>query len=625
MKFEREIVLSLNQIAGALVFFVIGFYGYPDLSLQHTTNAGLTLRVIAISIIFFLVVGWIISLFGLRTNRNGKSNEMRIVIGHHQLLNLMLFFPLITIFKYRELSSSITGDEISLYGYSIETSVLVMDVLTRNTSLLDQIPARYVIAFLQFLLILIAIIFYLYLKKRKSTSRISLYLFAIIVFYSFRKLFFNGTYAYPNAEVLPYFILSPVTLVLNLNPRLISYLLFAVFLVAIHNLCLKSTKSHYFSYSIIILFISFPMTSDISTSINHGVYYVYFLTYFLTRIVFGFRIDHITILALLLFSIFRPTLFPILLLLIAFLFYRKETLRRLKSLLHRYFFVISSISFVHGIIIVNRSTDFAFAFNAGAREANTSFDVRLSGLLESLFNLDVISVFLLFFLLITSLREKNFIFIGTLLSSIFIFVLTAHPENLKAPIYKTEILLPFVYLACIKGLTYLRSVFDRIKNGSTYTVTAWGLISLIFISSNVIYMNDMKFSSISWSESVENNEGRNERPYVTYGKVNYNEVVEGLGTKFSGCKFLDVTYSGSFLLGSNIRASNFTELHDSLNIDLSELSEKNLGQCVIVGNYSLTKLVDHVNQEALQLDLIARYTNEILGTTLYVFKTKKLS
>ena len=623
-KFRFNPEISLNQLTALIIFFVIGLYGYPSVSLDYKSNLGMIVRTLALTAILFLVCLWILSINKLCKRDKVKSNVLKLAIDYTDVLKVAVIFMLIVIFKKKELSSTITGDEISLYGNSIQISVLTLDFISHQTTLFDAIPARFMLAIIQLFQIVLGVISFIYLRKKSVKYKLIAYLLTISTLFSLRNLLQVGTYTYPNAEVLPYYFLSPITLSLNVNPRLIPYLIFAVFLLTIYNLAKNFTKSIILSSILILLFISIPMTSDITTSINHAVYYVYFLTYLMVRIIFKLTISANLQLILLLASILRPTLLPILILFFLVPLFRQVKVVGVSRLLWNYGFVFSSIVLVHGIIGVNKLVDFAFGIGANNPQANTSISYRLSTLLESLSQLDAVTAGILTLFFVINFVQKDFFFPGILFISVFMFAITAPAENLQVPIYKTEILLPFVFLAYAKVFLLILLFFSKLSRKRIYVVGSWGGLGCALIILNTVYLHNYNFSGVSWSERFKYDRSNVGEFYITYGKVNYKKVVTRLSEDLSSCKFLDVTYDGTFLLSSNISSREFVAKSKFLNIDLESLTKSNLGQCVIVGNYSLNHLYSHLSNEGLGLELLVNEKDHVLGTTIYAFKTKLL-
>jgi hypothetical protein len=340
--------------------------------------------------------------------------------------------------------------------------------------------------------------------------------------------------------------------------------------------------------------------------------------------VLGYESTITVYLGLLLVSVLRPTLFPIVLALIFISHHRQITLTKFKALLKNHNFIISSIFLIHGLIAVNKAVDLAFGIRAGNPQANISFKYRLSEIFDNLSNLDFIASGLLILFFVICFIQRVYVFIGILIISILIFAVTAPAENLKVPIYKSEILLPFIFLACLKVMLLVRFIFSQLKKSVSFVAVVWGTVVGVTVVLNISYLSNYNLSGSSWSERFVVDRSNIDEIYFTHGKVDYDDVIEKLKNDFIGCKFLDITYDGAFLLNSNIETYYFLRESKHLNISIENLTTSNLGQCVILGNYSLNRLIDHASERGFEVDLLARYTSDVLGTTVFVFRTKPL-
>jgi len=606
--------VNLVKLNHFIVLFVVGIYGYPSFSFEYNSFIGFTFRCLSLIIYGMVFIFFVYSNKPLKNNNNSK-NILNFKFGLSDLVKLIAIFLCLLIYFRRELSSSITGDENYLYGASIEYSHYILEKIEDNFSLDNNIPARYLIGLIQLLIILLVVVIYIASEKLIIKNKMITYGFIIICLQFMHTIIFGGSFSYPYLEALPYFFLSPITLFLNLNPKIIAFFMFSCFIFYLYKLLLRQIKGVTVVLLVTAIF-TINMMWDISLTINHSIYFVYIVSILLIKLLLNKKISTYEYLIAITLSTFRPTVF---MLIIAIYFIENRSKIRIQNLVLnfvKYKDILSAVMLIQIPLFFGRFLDNLYAI----RDVNNRNSLNLSSSVHqftfNIINTDNVYLFLIFiFIILVCFKRQNLEFLLIFILTLLIFFLTAPSKNLEVPIYKVEILSPFL----IASIIFFSSVEIRFIRSKVRH-----LMTILFLSSIIAfnYSESQKqlLPNVSWGQNYQLANSTPPSKYFTFAKVNYSKILLGINSKFQNCKFLDTTYDGAFLLSSNITTKNFVLISKSLTTNLEKIQVESDLNCLIVGNFPLNKFVELNSNLKRPFKLSESFRNKDLNTEVTVFR-----
>jgi hypothetical protein len=405
--------------------------------------------------------------------------------------------------------------------------------------------------------------------------------------------------------------------------------MFSVFLLIIYRLTEYRIKQKLLRLQLIILIALLHVFTDIATTLNHGIYYTYIFTIFLII----FDKNKITsknlIAGLLLFSIFRPTLLSILIFITVYLLKSNKDFGVLKIKLQKHmsdFYIFIPQYLILGILVISGAV-----YAHYDDKSRSSLSQNLSLWIKNIINIDHQAFTIIIIGLIFIIVQRKYYYLFLFISSFIVYCITAPRGNLSNPIYKAEILSPFLIIILVIIFSFISKLSIEFENYEKKKLAITQRYILILINLFVIYnfissYNQIQFSNFSWDPKYES--FSNERKisdkvyhfsqYASFGKVYYNKQALDIVTR-QNCKFLDITYSGSMFLNTNISARNFINLARPLTIDATELNFSNEVKCVVVGNYPGKKFAEENEILRLNFTLIESFYQNDLKTYLKIY------
>jgi hypothetical protein len=611
------ISLDLEIVAKVTIFYCVGIYGFPSFSLSHESNAGLIVRIMAILVSLALFSFWVKTLFD-RKPVQAPKRTIKIQVNLKDVYGFILTFCILLFFWRAHLESSLTGDEIEFFGRSNEASIQAMTFLATRFENLSKFQASFTVGAIQAVIITVVTLFLGYLKKLQPKVENIFFVFAIICLYTLHNLIFNGSYSYPSLATAPYFLLSPIQLALGLNPRVISIVILAAFIYIALTIGARGAQSRVKSGILFICLLTTNLWSDIGLSLNHAVFAVYILGILLIIKIKHKVINLNTYLLSLIISNCRLTiLMPIILLM--YLDYGREIrITKIRTYFYQNRTLLMSILLIPSLKFVSKLTEFLFGLNQDISVGKT-YESELLLFLNDLKNVDVINGILIVFSILFLLLKLGFRTLLVLPLSIAIYSVFAPKQAFGVPIYKSEILAPYVMVGLF-GLFHLAQHGRKSASlVSAYVLrfTTTALLTCIAILN--VENRVTPYPNYSWSQ--ENLAGSTTWPYgfITYGKVDYGPIAENF-SKYSDCKFKDIVYRGAFLLDSKIDVNTYVKFADRLQLDSGNLTENRGISCVIVGNASVEEFRKLNRISKLDLREVEVFNNTILKTKVFVFR-----
>lgn len=613
-KLVISVPLNLHKINGFVVMYVIGIYGFPSFTFDSKSYYGLMVR------ISYLISFIILIAFFLYNQKKANRNEHKkqMVLLDFRLFDLLTFsaiFLFLLIYYRRELHSSITGDENAVYGASIEYSHFLLEKIVAVGNFGSETIARYLIGLNQILVIFLVIVIFIATEKLIKKHKLVTYLFSLIGLQTIHNYIFGGSYSYPNLETVPYFFISPIVLLLNLNPKVISIFIFSLFAFGIFKLLPKELKILTRGLLLVTL-LTLNILWDMTLSINHSSYYFYIVTLILVKWIFSAKVSSSFYLLALIFSCLRSSTLPIIIL-IFYLDNRNELkFKYLKEIFIKHRDIFSGIMLIQIPLYFGKLIDLLFSLGISSGETDFTFYNRFRVLGLSLLGYKSFFLLLLLILFIgTCLKKHGIHLIVVFLLSFCLTSLTAPIQNLGNPFYNAEILAPYLFISLI----FLTSIKTRLV-GAKLTEFIKVLFLLFVLFLNYSEARKLLMPNFSWGSDYQlTNSGTSNR-YFTNAKVSYAPVLAGINSKYINCRFMDVTYNSPFLLASNITSSNFVSISKSLTINFEVLEQNNGISCVVVGNYPNEKFVDLNLKFTDSFVLSESFRNEYLHTVLYIYR-----
>ena len=615
----------LDNISLFFMFYSVGIYGYPAISMQFNSVSGLIFRIFLSLIIFSILILWVISIYNYSEN-NHKLKPLIYAITLKDITSFAIIYIFLVIVKHKELSSSITGDEINIYDNTLEISRFMMQKAVLTNILFQHVPARFILAIFQ--LIIISLIIFLSIKLIRFNSKVKLtFLVVITITLNFiHNYYLGGGSLYPNIETLPYFFSSPILLIANISPKYIAIAMFTLFLQIIYRLTFMAIKHNWLRILLIIFIAELNIFTDIVTSLNHGVYYIYLFTIFLILFDKDKYISKNLILFILVFAIFRPTLILLLFFSALYRLFSSKNINISKTILSNYrnhYFIFLPQYMILAISMLSIS---AYAYFDP--KPKPSFSDNLDLWIKNIANLDYQSLAFLIVGITFVFKLKKYYIVLLMALSFITYLVTAPKGNLSNPIYKAEVLSPFliffvvlIFINISNALINHQNNFKVIKIKIFILLTSFFLLYLFYFNNKQLsfpnYSWDPKYEQFQSGEINENN-NYNSSPYISFGKVKYNQEALNFAAN-SNCRFLDIVYKGSMFLDTDISAVDLINLANPLHIDTSELISNRDVKCVVVGNYPNEKFVKDNNKFKLNFTLLKIFYQDNLGTYLRIY------
>jgi hypothetical protein len=625
-----SVKISINYAYLNVVFMIytVGFYGFPAITIEFNSTSGMIFRIFQLTLIFLAFLGWFIFILKQPENNRNESHKNTINISLNNLLGTLLIFTTIAISRQRELSSSITGDEIAYYDKTISISKHLMQLIISNISAVQIIPARIVIGISQIILICIFLFLIKFLLKFESKNKLYI-LFTIVIFMYFtRNYYMGGSNLYPDTETLPYFITSPFLLITNVSPKYIAVAMLSVFLQIIYQLSKDTIKQQSLRVTLITILLSLNILTDIATTLNHGIFYIYIFTIFLIIFDREKYVSRQIVLSLLTFSIYRPTVLIILPFLLAHVAYRYRSYRKLKYLVSGNMNKIKIFMPQYAVLFILVLTNLAYARTDST--VKPSINDNLGLWVKNFSNFDLQTTFYIIIGSTFLIGSKRYSILLLFFLSFVFYWLTAPRGNLSNPIYKVEIITPFLIFTVTIILTRVSELLSKIQFNRNQFYRATGPIALVLclLVAQMFKSNysSTKFPNYSWNPEYNSVQSKfkirsdtsSHPQYISFAKIDYN--LEALNiTLQNSCKFLDIIYSGSFLLKTNISAKEFLVVTKDLSVDYLSLVMNPSINCVFVGNYPYEKFEESNRRLNLKFRLSKAYFSDELGTVLRMY------
>lgn len=625
-----SIKLRINYAYLNVVFMLysVGFYGFPAISTDFSSINGLIFRILQYTLIILAFIVWFVSILKQSENYGNYTHHNTVKISLKHLFGTLLIFISIVISRQRELSSSITGDEIAFYDKSISISKFLLKTIILNNSALQISPARIFIGISQLILICIFLILVKFMLKFESKNKLYILFVIVIVLHSVRNYYMGGSSLYPEIETLPYFLTSPLLLFTGISPKYIAAIMLSIFLQVIYQLTKKTIKQKSLRIVLMTILISLNILTDIATTLNHGIYYIYVFTIFL--IIFD-REKHISrtmIFPLLTFSIYRPTLIILFIFLLAHVVLKSGNYRKLNRLISDNISKLQIFIPQYAIISILMFSNLVYSHKDP--KSKLSLNDNLDLWVKNFSNLDFQTTLYIIVGCIFLIASRRYSVISLFFLSFVFYWLTAPRGNLSNPIYKVETLTPFLILSTIVILSRVSKLLSKIKNNQKLLYGATGPIALALCLLLVQLSEDnyklTEFPNHSWNpeynsaqSQVSTTSDSSINPkYISFAKIDYKLEALNLVLQ-NNCKFLDITYSGSFLLKTNISAREFIDLSENLTVDSAILAVDPSINCVFIGNYPYEKFENLNRFLNLGFVLSKAYYNEKLGTALIMY------
>lgn len=316
-------------------------------------------------------------------------------------------------------------------------------------------------------------------------------------------------------------------------------------------------------------------------------------------------------------SIFRITSLPVIGL-IVFLQYRKQlSIKMIKEFWAKNSLLISFICLIQVPLFMGKVIDSLFALNSRNLENQNHIFDRIYILFDSLKNISFVYILMILFFMAFSLYSmKTFTFIYLFIGSFLIFSLSAPIENLQVPIYKSEILAPFVIAAFIFPLTISLQFLKYRKLFLAHLIFFYAVL----ISYNFYSAISEKLPNVSWGQNYIYEKNAQANQFITYAKINYAPVLLEVNKYYLNCKYLDITYESPFLLYSEIKSKNFDQINSNLNVSLEELKSTNSIKCLVVGNFPTQEFLKYNELNDLKFKLRQSYLDKKLNTSVKIFE-----
>ena len=623
-----EIRINYKFFSLFFAFFAIGIYGYPDISLDHNTFIGFALRASQNAISYLIIGFWMFSIVYLNKSNNWSKTIVKFTIRVSDLISVSLIFLSTLFIKQREYSSSITGDEINFYGSTLQASRVIFEKTIPSLSWVNNVSANIIIAIFQLILVILVAIVIKQLILTESRHRLALF-FAILIGTHFMHIkYIGGSGTYPNLEVIPYFFLSPIQLFFNFSPKYISLLIFCIFLQIIFRITSAIIQSIFLRIVLITMIFSLNVFIDIASSLNHGIYFIYFTSIFIF-LYDSRRLKFTEMFSLvLIFSLFRPTL----LVLIFFLFLNRKKFEfnlqlKYQSLL-TYLFQLFKISVVHIIFGISIIIDAIYSYRDP--KSKPTFMNNLEIWINNLTNLDDQTLAVVSFGVIISILLKKIYLYQIYLLSVTLYLFMAPRGNLSNPIYKAEVTAPLL-VGILGGVVVLLSRFlEKVKHRahpnqylSTFMLISF-LAALLFQTYNK--SETIKYSEYSWdpryySYDIFSNKSdgyQNSVDSISFGKVNYNNEILDFAL-VNHCKFLDVVANKTLYLKSGISSGAYFKISEPIALGASSLNSLVSVKCVVVANYPLGLFLMKNKEYDLKFKILREFYDSKLQTSAFIF------
>jgi hypothetical protein len=623
-----EIKVNYKFLTLIFVFFAFGIYGYPDISLDHNTVIGFAIRTTQKAIIYFIIGFWMFSILYLSKSNNWSRTIFKFTARVSDLISISTMFVFFKFLKQREYTSSISGDEINFYGSSLQASRIIFEKTIPYLSWIYHVNASVVIAIFQLIIIACIVTVIKQLILTESKYRLALFFAILIVTHFMNTKYIGGSGSYPNLEVIPYFFLSPIQLLFNFSPKYISLLLFCIFLQIMFHISEGIIKNKYLRIMLISIFASLNVFIDIASSLNHGVYFIYFTSIFIF-LYESRKLEFTEMFSLvLIFSLFRPTL----LVLLIFLFFNRngfETKMPSKfQILWKEWPQLFKIGMIHFLFVINVIIDGIYSVRDP--KSKPSFTNNLEIWINNLTNLDFQSFIIVFFgIIILILLKKTYLFQIYLLS-VALYLLMAPRGNLSNPIYKAEITTPLLIGILSQFFLFLSMFYEKIKvrvHLNRY-LSIFGLVTFLFIVTYQIHENDKttKLPNYSWDPRYYSYEVLNKKldgyqnsvSSISFGKVDYNNDLLNFAL-INDCKFLDVVTNKTLYLKSGISSISYLKIPEPIALGSTLLYSLNSVKCVIVANYPLDLFLLQNKELDLEFKLLREFYNKQLQTSAFIF------
>ena len=624
------LVIKINYQFLSLFFalFAIGIYGYPYISLDHNSYIGLVLRTSQRAISYLIIGCWIVSILYFNKSNNWSKTIIKFTIRISDLIAVLIIFLFSSFLKQREYSSSITGDEITLYGSSLEASQAIFEKTIPSLSWLNNVSANTVIAFYQLVIVVLIAVIIKQLILTDSRYRLVLFFIILIVTHFMHNKYIGGSGPYPNLDVIPYFFLSPIQLFFNFSPKYISLLIFCIFLQIVFHISARIIHSKFLRIILISIIASLNVFIDTASSLNHGIYFIYFTSIFIFLYV-SRKLEFIEMFSLvLIFSLFRPTL----LVLIVFLLLNRNGFRIKLQLkfqpVSNFLFQLFKISAVQIIFVINVVIDAIYSYRDP--KSKPSFMNHLENWINNLTNLDYQTAAIVFFGIVISIfLKKTYLYQIYLLSAI-LYLLMAPRGNLSGPQYKVEVITPILIAALSEIFVSLSRFFEGVKQRVHLNqyLSKFVLITFLFTVMLQMHNNDktMKYPNYTWnpryySYEVSNNKldgYRNSVSHISFGKVDYsNEILDF--ALINNCKFVDIVPNKSLFLKSGISSGAYLKIQDPIALGALTLDSLVSIKCVIVANYPLGLFLLENDEYDLEFKILRKFYDSQLRTSVFIF------
>jgi hypothetical protein len=621
--FSISLKFSIVQIQFFIVFFVIGIYGYPSFVFDYQSNFGLALRIFQLFSYVLVFVLWTHTALYFTGIKRPQERSIRFQIKSSDfLIGLSLFLFLINV-RHKELRSSITGDEIALFDQTLLWSKFLASIFESHWENIRVLPARLTLAFIQ-MWILAAFFLVVYLLYKSNRMKRTILISTFIVF-SYYKFAIGESYYYPNLEVLPYFLTSPLYLIFGISPKYTALAILSLFLVVIYNLTKQIIPSSFLRL-VLVFFISISnILIDITSTLNHSVYFVYIGSIVLLNIknkVLTFNL----LFLLIILSVLRPTLLIFLILVLLYqhheAYNRIEVIKKLKE--YKTYLIFSL--FIVILTLISRLVSMLFELRSTQSNKSISSDVQ--EWFKSLINLEIHSIILLLAGLILSLITKKYLLFYYTALAVPAFWFFIPSNNYSAPAYRVEVWAPAVVLSSVMIIEFISLYKDRIlgKKHHLKLKNASLVLSLLFLALSINSYDGRKFRNYAWNienakylvKDVRQVDQPQSHEYQIFGKVFYTKELIRLASD-QDCKFLDVVYKGSFLLNSDISMNSFNKYTSDFSANGKDLSKNNSINCVILGNYPQIKFEEINIGFDLGFNIRYVFTDPVLGSSVMVY------